>query len=111
MTSIDPVRNSPLGPGPPHNTHQQAEARNASITTAAELPSRISKRNARDESSTRRTTLTNPIAALHRASGLMHIQATSAGGKAESADGCAQYEVTESVNAHANAAIPPGTRP
>jgi hypothetical protein len=45
------------------------------------------------------------------ASGLTAIQASSPAGNAARAAGCAQYEETDRVDAHENAASPPGTNP
>ena len=55
--------------------------------------------------------MVSPAARPLSAAGLTAIQAISLAGKASSAAGWAQYELTDRVAAQPNAATPPGARP
>jgi hypothetical protein len=109
--SMAPVVNSPRGPGPPLSIHNPAAATKSTMAAVASRPSAISARSTRAERWARRTTFAQPTTTIAIATGLAIIHATSVSGNVDSAVGCIQYDVTDSVEAQLKAATPPGTSP
>ena len=108
--SMAPVVKSP-GPGPPLSIHNPAATTKSTMVATANRPITISARSTRAERWARRTVLAHPTTTVDMAMGLAIIQSTSLSGNVDSAPGCAQYDVTDSVEAQLKAATPPGTRP
>ena len=106
-----PIANSPGEPETPWSIHNPAATTKSTMAPTANRPSTISVRSTRALRWARRTVLTHPTAAVTMAIGLASIQATSVSGNLDSASGCTQYDVTDSVEAQLKAATPPGTRP
>src|SRR5579859_603855 len=106
--STAPAWNRLRGPGPPSTSQHRQPVRNSTIAAHAATPSRAWTRSTLAGRQARRISSAAPVATVTRASGLAAIQASSPGGNAPSAAGCAQYADTDNVTAQQNAATPPG---